>query len=196
MPARGTKGFTPGGGHSSERSVMSAVVNLQELLFHFEAPEGWRAFWDRETGRVSSFDSETLEEAEEFLEEEAEGEADEAAGETVSRVPDWQGEIIVQAREVLRDSTGKRFLEIPGSFEFHEYRHMQRFVGTVEADDAAEALERALRGRGAFRRFKERADDFGVLEDWYAYRDSALREFFRHWAEREGLTLVDEPLKL
>jgi hypothetical protein len=72
------------------------------------------------------------------------------------------------ARALVADS-GERFVDAPGKFDFHEYRQMERFIGTVEDSAAAEQLWRAIKGKGAFRYFKDTAGRLGLLQQWYQY---------------------------
>ena len=94
-------------------------------------------------------------------------------------------------RSVVADS-GERFVDAPDQLDFHEYRHMERFIGTVENAEAAEQLWRAIKGKGAFRYFKDTASRLGLLKEWYQYRDEAMREFVRDWAEAHQVPFVDD----
>jgi hypothetical protein len=77
--------------------------------------------------------------------------------ERLSDLPDWQKEQVEIARAIVANS-GERFVEAPDKFEFHEYRHMEWFISTVEDTEAAEQLWRAIKGKGAFRYFKDTAN--------------------------------------
>jgi hypothetical protein len=44
-----------------------------------------------------------------------------------------------------------------------------------------------IRGRGAFRRFKDQIQAYGMAEEWYRYRDTALREIAVAWCEEHGI---------
>ena len=87
-------------------------------------------------------------------------------------LPDWQKSELEIARAIAEDS-GERFIAAPDKFDFHEYRQMERFIGTVEDTEAAEQLWRAIKGKGAFRYFKDTASRLGLLKQWYQYRDEA-----------------------
>ena len=65
--------------------------------------------------------------------------------------------------------------------------HMERFCLSREDDDLCDAI----RGRGAFRRFKDRVQAYGIAEDWYRYRDAALREIAVAWCEAHGLQYTE-----
>jgi hypothetical protein len=109
----------------------------------------------------------------------------------LSNLEDWQQEELEIARAMVEDS-GERFVDAPGKFDFHEYRQMERFIGTLETSAAAEQLWRAIKGKGAFRSFKDTASRLGLLEQWYRYRDEAMREFVTAWAEAHNVPLVED----
>ena len=110
----------------------------------------------------------------------------------LSGLPDWQ-KVELEIARAMMDDAGERFVGAPERFEFHEYRQMERFIGTVDDSDAAEQLWRAIKGKGAFRYFKDTADRLGLLEEWYAYRDNAMKEFIQDWAEANQIPVQDDP---
>jgi uncharacterized protein UPF0158 len=83
------------------------------------------------------------------------------------------------------------WLEI-GTVGSHEgYRDMAEFVAGVRHRRAAELLERAISGRGAFRRFKDTLFEFPELrEQWFRFRDARSRRRALRWLADEEL--VDE----
>ena len=64
---------------------------------------------------------------------------------------------------------------------------MEQFCSSVEDTDIRDELCDAIRGRGAFRRFKDSIQVYGMAEDWYRYRDAALREIAIGWCEEHGI---------
>lgn len=103
----------------------------------------------------------------------------------------WESEEVEIAKALVADS-GERFVEAPGRFDFHEYRQMERFIGTVKDDAVAGQLWQAIKGKGAFRYFKDTASRRGLLQQWYQYRDSAMKEFVRNWVEAHRIAIVDD----
>ena len=114
--------------------------------------------------------------------------------ESLSDVPDWQKEELEIARAIVADA-GERFVEAPEKFEFHEYRQMERFIGTVEDAGAGEQLLRAIKGKGAFRYFKDTVNRLGLREQWFQYRDEALKKFVVEWAEANNVPYEDDLAK-
>ncbi len=88
-------------------------------------------------------------------------------------LPEWQVEELEIAREVTHDS-GERFVERPSKFKFHEYRHMENFIVSLDESPGTDHLLQAIRGKGAFRRLKDSAACLGLLEKWYRYREEAM----------------------
>jgi len=111
--------------------------------------------------------------------------------EALSDLPDLQQGEVEIARAMVADS-GERFVAAPDKFDFHEYGQMERFIGTVENAEAAEQLWRAIKGKGAFRYFKDTASRLGLLEQWYRYRDAAMKEFVVAWAEVKNVPIEDD----
>jgi Uncharacterised protein family (UPF0158)/Nucleotidyltransferase domain len=74
----------------------------------------------------------------------------------------------------------------------HEgYEEMQEFIERVRDPYARDLLERAIAGRGAFRRFKDTLLDFPSLRDaWFRFHDARLERRAIDWLVDERL--VDE----
>ena len=68
---------------------------------------------------------------------------------------------------------------------------MERFCLSVDEDDMREERCEAIRGRGAFRRFKDRVHVYRLTEAWYRYRDAALREIAMVWCDEHGIPYTE-----
>ena len=153
---------------------LSALIEALEFDF-----EETRTFVDLENGCVVMVQRSVLSDVEEGDEE------------ALSDVPDWQKDEVEIARAIVADS-GKRFVAPPDKYEFHEYRQMERFIGTVRNSGAADQLSQAIRGKGAFRYFKDTADRLGLLNQWFQYRDDAMKEFVVDWAADNNVPYEDD----
>jgi hypothetical protein len=72
------------------------------------------------------------------------------------------------------------------------YRDMADFVAGVHRGRAADLLDRAIAGRGAFRRFRETLQEFPDLRDrWFRFRDARARRRALQWLVDEGLADPD-----
>lgn len=67
------------------------------------------------------------------------------------------------------------------------YGDMELFTALVDDGDLSARLERALTGRGVFRRFKDvLAESPTDLQQWYAFSDERQRGRARAWLAAEG----------
>jgi hypothetical protein len=102
--------------------------------------------------------------------------------------PEWQHDAIRIAGEIVETD---HYLPLPDKFEMNEYRIMERFCLSIEDDDMRDDLCNAIRGRGAFRYFKDRIHAYGIVEAWYRYRDDALRDIAVAWCEAHGIAYTE-----
>jgi hypothetical protein len=97
---------------------------------------------------------------------------------------DWSED----AQEQVDPSNGD-YLALPDRFELDEYSMMGNFAArSVHAED----LAAALRGSGAFRRFKDAVLELGVAKDWYAYREKAFERIAREWCAVHGIAVIED----
>lgn len=77
-------------------------------------------------------------------------------------------------------------LEPPGARQ--EWGWMADFADAVDESRLSELLWLALRGRGAFRRFKDvLARDPALRERWFEHRAAKMRQALQGWLEEEGV---------
>jgi hypothetical protein len=150
-------------------------VKLKDLIegMDFQSDER-SSYLNTTTGEVVSITDEELRAAEEEA--------------SLEDFPDWQHDAIRIAGEIL---VTDRYLQLPDRFEIHEYQIMERFCLAVDEDDIRKDLCDAIRGRGAFRRFKDRIQAYGIAEAWYRYRDAALREIAVAWCEAHAIPYTE-----
>jgi len=159
---------------------MNPPAKLSELTdaLDFESVDR-RAYFDRHTGRIVSVSDGILSAVEE------------GEDEALRRLTDWQKEEVETARAIV-DHSGDRFIDPPGKFEFNEYNHMERFIRALPDGNAAEQLWRAIKGHGAFHRFKDTLYRLGIQDQWFGYRDGAMKAFVIGWAEANNVPYEDD----
>ena len=91
----------------------------------------------------------------------------------------------VLAAEIENDS--KRFLRFPTKYEIHEYRIMEDFIEQLSPGKVQSDLSYSIRGKGAFRRFKESIRYHDLEQQWYDYLEKAYRDIAVRWCTEEGL---------
>jgi hypothetical protein len=102
-------------------------------------------------------------------------------------------ELILEADAIDR-GLGTRYISLPEADSRQGYRDMEAFIDTVSDSRLQSRLDRAIRGRGAFRRFKDelRDADAEVEQRWYAFKQQRLEARAREWLADEGIELISE----
>ena len=154
---------------------MTIQVKLQDILegMDFQSDEQ-PSFLNLSTGEVVSITDEELRAAEHDA--------------PLEDFPEWQHDAIRIAKDIVETD---HYLPLPDRFEIHEYSIMERFYLSVDDEDMRDDLCDAIRGRGAFRRFKDRLQLYEMAEEWYRYRDVALREMAIAWCEEHGIQYTE-----
>jgi hypothetical protein len=162
---------------------MTTPAKLTDLIeaLEFDSEEHY-SYYDRQTGRVVVVEDTIMDAVEEGRKQ------------TLEDVPEWQKEEIETAQAIANDGTG-RFIAPPDKFDFDEYRLMEKFVGTVADKEVSDELLRAIKGRGAFRRFKDVLYRLGMQDQWFRYRDEAMKEFVVEWAKAKNVPYKDDLLE-
>lgn len=84
----------------------------------------------------------------------------------------------------------EKYAALPDKFEIHEYSIMECFCKSLEDGRLYEIMCRAIKGRGAFRRFKEKIHEHGIADDWYSFRDEALKEIAIQWCRHNRISYI------
>jgi len=101
------------------------------------------------------------------------------------------GEYNPELVEEISEGFIDEFIPLPGQYEIHEYRMMENFIYELPAGRNQDILEQAIKGKGAFRRFKDRLYDVGLEEKWYKYRAACYESIAREWCEKYGITVEE-----
>ena len=97
---------------------------------------------------------------------------------------DCEEEEVELAQRVL-DSD--RYLELPTSWDVHEWHIMEAFCYSLAAEDIRADCLSAIGGRGAFRYFKDQLARHGLRDSWYAFRAEALRKIAIEWCQEHEI---------
>lgn len=103
-----------------------------------------------------------------------------AAYDTASQEIIWDG-----------DADTQDLIELPGRDERGDYHNMERFIETIEDEEAQDWLSNAIKGAGAFRRFRAACEKFHLLDEWYDFEDKAHRALAVQWCEENGIVWDD-----
>ena len=155
---------------------MSQSVRLSAIMEVIEiSSEEFSSYLNRITGHVITLSEEEISAAEER--------------DDLYDYPEWQRESILMASDFLKNE--KDYLGLPTKDDLDEYRLMEKFSLPLEDTKTSEILYGAIKGRGAFRRFKDALHRLNLTDEWYAYRDAAVRQVAIDWCELNEINWQD-----
>ena len=154
-------------------------VSLQSVVNEMDVPsDEMTAYINKKTGEL-------------FTVSEEEMHIIEAGNDDDEFVPEWQKEILPKVREVLESDD---FVALPDKFEIHEYSIMERFCLSLPDEALQNELRHAIRGSGAFRRFKAAIYRKEIQDDWYRFRNESLKRIATDFLESEGIPWLNDCL--
>ncbi|MEH7356778.1 UPF0158 family protein [Neobacillus drentensis] len=155
---------------------MTKPVKLELIIEGMEMQfEDSRTFLNKITGEIISVTSEDLRAAED--------------DEPFEHLPEWQQE----EREVALDviDNFENYVELPTNYDINEYEIMEDFCLDVRERGRRDTLLGVIKGRGAFRRFKDRIIEFGIETEWYSFRDKRFKEIAIEWCQDNKIMFVE-----
>jgi hypothetical protein len=153
---------------------MALPVPLELAVEELETLEpGMVAYVHRKTGELITLTEE--------MQDAAEREDDDAED-----IDDWWSDTLPP--EKLREIVDSEdWVALPDAFTIHEWEIMRAFTETLEDERRSEELQGALQGRGAFRRFKDALNRYGLQESWDTFRRKAFEKIAREALESAGI---------
>ena len=166
-------------------------VGELELALSNAFPEH-RYFLDLETGEVVLITDDTSRELEDLYAE-LPGEAGVVEAIRQRDLHEWQKEELLLADQV-ETGYGTRYVQVESLDPHASYRDMEEFIANVSDRRLQENLWRAIRGRGAFRHFKDVLDDYPrERERWLVFKDAQEHQRALEWMAEEGIEPILEP---
>jgi hypothetical protein len=155
---------------------MTAIVSLRAVAQEMDVhSDQHHAYLNKRTGELVTIGDEEVSIIE--------------SGDDIEEYPEWQQEAIRKTQEVL-DSD--EYLPLPSKFDIHEYAIMERFCRSRDDREVRERLLYCIDGSGAFRLFKDAIREFGIVDDWYSFRQAALEELAIDWLDANGIQYTSD----
>ena len=151
---------------------MAIRVKLNDIIEGLEFQSDERhSFLDKRTSEVVSISDEEMQAAED--------------DEPIEDFPDWQQDLVRIAKEIV-DETGN-YIALPIKFDINEYSIMEKFCLSLNDSEMCETFYNLIKGSGAFGRFKNAIHEYDIADDWYKYRNDALKEIAIEWCQEKGI---------
>jgi hypothetical protein len=156
---------------------VSGKVSLQAVVDELDAlMEGYVAYLNAKTGELISLSEDDRMLAEQEVDPEEE-------------IPKWQQQALPKIREVLESED---YTALPSKFDIHEYGIMESFCCSIDDPRLRGELLNAIRGSGAFSRFKSVIHSWKIQNAWYAFKQAALERIAIDWLEDKGIAYTTE----
>ena len=156
---------------------MEARVKLSEIIegLEFQSDES-SSFLNTKTGEVVLMTDYAMRAAEE--------------NEPLEDVPDWERDLVAVAREILAE-TGE-YIQLPTKYDIDEYSIMENFCTSLDKQEIGDILYDLISGSGAFLRFKDAIYKYRVEDEWFKYRDNAIKEIAIEWCRENNIEFDKE----
>jgi len=155
---------------------MAVSVKISEIIDAIEFNSDFsESYINKKTGKVYYIAEEYFRWAED--EEMSEG------------LADWEKEEIAISKEILYSED---YIALPDEFEINEYGLMEKFCLSLSDEKLREEMYYSIKGKGAFRRFKNNIYRYGLADEWYKYRDENLMDIAVERCKENGFTILDE----
>lgn len=159
---------------------MGLIIKLEKVIEALEYPEEWQCYLDRNTGEIIAItDNEAP-----YIEGYGDGEAEE----DMADLPQWQRDSILEVRRALESAD---LLALPSKFDLHEWEILRRFSSS-QPEPARGYLLDAIHGRGAFRAFRRTLELVDLRDEWFRFREDALRQFAMDWLNENRIAFTDD----
>lgn len=156
---------------------MSKSVKLSDLIDGMEfQSEEMSSYLNKETGEVVSVTDDEICTADDPLEEDP---------------LDLDEEQIEIARDILDDVSGKKYIPLPSKYDIHEYNIMEKFCLSIADNRISDILHKVIKGKGAFRRFKDSIQILDVEDEWFRYRDESIKKNAMDWCLENDIKYID-----
>lgn len=153
-------------------------VKLKDIVDRLEEiNDEWLGFFNTKNGEIIMIGREYLDIAEEYDEED-----------DFDNYQDWEREYILEAVDILENMD--IYKQLPDKYSIDEYRIMEKFSYLYHDESVSPRLCSAIKGRGAFRCFKDLIIRLGIEEEWYKYKEEALFDIAREWCDSREIPYI------
>jgi hypothetical protein len=156
---------------------MSIPVKLKDIIDEMEIQSDIHSFYlNKKTGEIVMVSDEHFSAAEDE--------------EDISHYSDWEQEAIQVAIDVLESE--EDYISLPSQFDIHEYEIMEKFCLSLDDENLRDKMCSSIKGRGAFRRFKDNSFKYGIEQNWFQYRREAFKRLAIDWCEENNIPYTEE----
>lgn len=106
----------------------------------------------------------------------------------ITTFPKWQQDSVNLAKEIIFSDD---YIGFPTPYEINEYKIMKTFSFNISDEILSEIFLKALKGKGAFKRFKNLLIQYNLREQWFTYRTNHLTTIAKDWCDRNKIEYIE-----
>ncbi|MEW6196523.1 MAG: UPF0158 family protein [Bacteroidota bacterium] len=149
-----------------------AKIKLESVIEQLEfASDMNKSFFNKITGEIHLIPEELERHAEQNIDDDF--------------MAEWEKELIPIVKDINQNPD--HYIPFPSQFDINEYEIMERFCLSLQDEKLREEMYSSIKGSGAFHRFKNNIHNYRIAEDWYKYKDEALKEIAIEWCKDNNI---------
>ncbi|MDL4842316.1 UPF0158 family protein [Aquibacillus rhizosphaerae] len=103
----------------------------------------------------------------------------------LDHLPVWQQKGIKQAYDVIEHEDN--YIKLLPKSDINEYDMMENFCYSLSNSEQQETLFQAIKGKGAFRKFKDSVIQMEIEDAWYAYQKQCYKDIAMELCKKNNL---------
>jgi uncharacterized protein UPF0158 len=167
----------PGPAEGGRLVRLARPVSLKELVQELYTTHGGAAvYYDRFQGdfQIMTEDMEMLQDL---------------SDEELAALPEHER---ADAEFVQNADEDERYVILPDQWEINQVRLLDRFAASIEDEALRRTFKDAVRGRGAFRRFRQLVQKHRLEDAWNRFETEGYAEIARDWLKEHDLPWRDD----
>jgi hypothetical protein len=155
---------------------MAFPIKIKSITDELEVQfEESLTFLNKNTGEIVTVTTEELNAAEEE--------------EPFDHLEEWEQEVRKTAIDVVENF--EDYIGLPTKFDINEYEIIEDYCLSINDPVHRNKLLAAIKGKGAFRRFKDKLIDLGIEENWYSFRQKRFKEIAIEWCKDNNIVFIE-----
>lgn len=151
-------------------------VRLKDILEGLEMQsEEYHSYLNIKTGEIISVTLEVLGLAEDC--------------EDFDDIDEWQQDEFESANDIIDNPSD--YAQFPTKFDINEYDMMEHFCFSLADNQKQDILLNAIKGKGAFGRFRDNVDRLNLTSQWYDFRDERYKEIAREFCRENQIEFIE-----
>ena len=86
------------------------------------------------------------------------------------------------------EENSDNYIVLATQYDINEYSIMEDFINVIDNNEIKGELYDAIRGKGAFRRFKDTIRYLNIESKWYEFKANALKKLAIEWCEENNIS--------